>query len=528
MTQAAERAQWYKGKGPIMEKFSRDRDGILASVAARVNAPPGYLIRGLTDLEIQAKYQLSDLNYQITAEAVDRELAQAGIDYDLAYKNATIAWELEKDALYDALRRELAGTKKARADRELYFSALTVETGLRQVALLNAKNLLENEKEGLRKQLEETNGLTLDKEVKLAQEKLLTAQRKLDIIPYLEDLITAEQAEILAEEANIPLIEDLINARLAQIPLKEELVEIKGYLVAAKDALTAPTLSVADKRLALANARLSYETRSADRIGPTASLITAMETVNAALQVYINKRGELVDPYLERATKLNDLIEPRTEYAAALAATIPYITELAEKSQGLIAPSLAKAQALRDLIEPMIERAEADLAYSEVLKDIAGIEEATRNINLALENLKKEQVNADLSVLEKRLEEGSYEQALVEANVILKTLETEHGSQIIENDAVNTAAYAALKQTGQAEIISDEIEALTVGVDTKYKVAHIRMETSLDSVTTNTDARAGSSGSIEKTARIRANVSEDIAKVNAAANITSTLAHILE
>lgn len=527
MGQAAERAQWYRGKGPIMEKFSRDRDNLVAGVAAMVSSPPGHLIRGLTDLEVQAKYQLSDLNYQIAAEAIERELAQTGIDYDLAYKRATIAWEIEKAGLYDALRRELADAKKTRSDRETYLANLAIEVGLRQVALINAKNLLENEKESLRKQIAETEGLTLDKEVELAEAKLVTAQRKLDIIPYLQALIEAQEEEIVAEEANVPLTEELINIRLSQIPLKEEIAEIKGYLVTARDALTDPTLKVADKKQALAEARLNYETRAADKVGPTATLVAAMEAVNAALQVYINKRGELVDPYLARAIKMADLIEPKTKYAQALAATVPYIKELAEKRRELIDPSIAKANALRQLIEPMIERAEADLEYAGVLKEIAGIDEGAKEIYSLIENLRRDEIDAELDVLSKQLESGDYEKALVEANVILKKLEAQHQLNLVNQDAVNTALYTETKQTGQTQVIADEMEASTVGVDTKYQVAHIRMETSLKSTKTNIGVKVGHDGSIEKIARIHADATKDSAEANAAAKITSTLSHVL-
>ena len=527
MTQAAEQAQWYRGKGPIMEKFSRDRDGMVAGVAARVSTPPGYLIRGLTDLEIQAKYQLSDLNYKIAAEAIERELIQAGIDYDLAYKNAAISWELEKAGLYDVLRRELADAKKTREDRETFFANLAIEVGLRQVALINAKALLENEKEELRKQIAEAQGLTLDKEVELAQAKLVTAQRKLDIIPHLQALIDAEQDVLAAEQANVPLTEELINERLDQIPLKEEIAEIKGYLAAARDALTGPTLEVADKKQALAEARFAYEIRASDKVGPTATLVAAMEAVNAALQVYINKRGELVDPYLERATKLEDLIEPKTEYAQALAATVPYIQELAEKRRELIAPSIAKANALRQLIEPMIERAEADLEYAGVLKDIAGIDKNTKEIYLLIEELKQDEIDAELAVLSKRLESGDYEKALVEANVILKRLEAQHQLSLVNQSAVDSAEYLSLKQAGQAQVIEDEMDASTVGVDTKYEVARIKMETDFESTRTLVSAQAGNTGSIEKIAQIRARTTKEIARANAQARITSTLSHIL-
>ncbi len=525
MGETAERSQWYRGKEPIIEEYSATRRGIINAISSRVYLPPGYLGEALTDLELKTKHALSDLNYKIVAEAVERDLAQAGIDYDLEYKRAAILWSLEKAGLLDALHRELADSAKAREDRESVLANLAIEISLRQVALINAKALLENEMEGIRKEIVQTQGLSLPKEIQLAQAKLETAQRKLDIIPHLEALIAAEEDLITAEEANVPLTEYLINERLEQIPIKEELAEIKGFLLTAMDALTEPSLDVAEKKKLLAQARLEYENRAADKVTPSLGSIASMERLNAALGVYINKRGELVDPYLERATKLEELIEPRTEYARALATTVPYIQELAIKRQGLITPNLAKADALRSLISPLIEKANATLSYAESQVDTIQIEEDIKEIQLAIEVLKRDGVKADIAVMEKRLEEGDYQQALVEANVALKRIAAENQASLVNLDAVNTADYLTLKETGQEAVVIKELEAATMEVDTRFDVAKIKIDSRVESVRTTTRVRAGHDGSIEKIGRLQASAKEDTAKANAAASITSKLVH---
>lgn len=527
MGESAERAMWYRGKDPIMEEFSSQRRLLIEGVASRVNQPPGFLTDAITRMEIKTKRALSDLNYKIVAEAVEREMAQQGIDYDLDYKSAVILWEIEKAGLLNDLTRELSDAKAAREDRESVLADLAIEVSLRQVGLINAKTLLENEMEGLRKEIVESEGLSLPHEVELAQTKLATAQRKLAIIPHLQALIAAEEDQILAEEANIPLTEELINLRLTQIPIKEELADIKGLLVAARDALTQPTLEIAEKKKLLAQARLEYETRAADKVGPALAMVTSLERMNAALQVYINKRGELVDPYLQRATKLSELIEPRTEYAQALAATVPYIRELALKRQELIAPSLAKATALRSLIDPLLEKADATLSYAQSLTTMAEIEEETRNIHLSIEELKRDGIDADLAVMEKRLEEGDFKKALVEAGVVLKRLQAENRTALIELEGINSAEYLQFKETGQTNVVALEMEAATREVDTRFDVAEIGVDSRVDSVRTTTRARAGHDGSIEKIGRLQADAREETAEANAAADITSTLAHII-
>lgn len=527
MGELAERSQWYRGKDPIMEGYSRERRGLLQATAGKVDHAPGYMTDAITDLEIKAKRALSDLNYQIIAEAVERELAQQGLDYDLAYRTSTIEWEIEKAGLLDALTRELTDARKAREDREIVLANLAIEVGLRQVALINAKALLENEMEGVRKQLAETQGLTLPKEIELANARLATAQRKLDIIPHLYAVLQAQEDLLAAEQANIPLMEELIAERMEMIPIKQDLVGLKEHLITALDALTDPKMTVAQKKETLAQARIAYENRAKDKLTPALELVNAMETLNTAMQVYINKRGELVGPYMERAVKLHELIEPRTEYARALTETIPYIQELALKRRELIQPSLDKARELGRLIDPLKRKAAKALEVANATKDMARIEKATKDIFLEIEELKKDGIEADLDVMAKRLEEGDYQQALVEANVVLRTLQAHNRAVLTQQEAIDSAEYLSLKEAGQTAVIEKEKLAADTEVDTRYEVSTTRIDSREDSVKTTVGARVGYDGAIEKIARDQATAKKRIAETNASANITSKLIHQL-
>jgi hypothetical protein len=534
MSKLSEGSEWYKGKTPFIEDFVEQRQGLLSNAASRnFTTIPGHFLNGLTVLELKTKQALSGLNYDITARAIERELAQQGIDYDLAYKNAVTLWEVEKAILLDDLTRELSDSQAAREDKEQILAALAVEVGLRQIGLINAKTLLEIETEELRKQIVEEDGKTLPYEVQLAEEKLATATRKLAIIPYLNDVMAAEEDLIAAETVNTALSEDLIDARLLQIPIRQDTANLKEYLLTLKDTLTSVSMSVAEKKALLAAAKLTYETKAADKVTPTNELVTAMTGLNAALQLYVTKKGELVIPYLARATKLEELITPAAgetlspvmKYSAALLETLPYITALADAKATLITPSLAKATALGLLIAPLQAKAAKTLLYSAELAAQNQLEQDVKNIALDIENLKKEGINADLSILGKRLEEGNYQKALVEANVILRTLEENNKAELMGLDATQTVSYVTEKEEGQVNIVAKEIEAATVQVDTKYDVAQTKMDTALDSTRTTIGARAGSNGSLEKIGKYRANERKKTAEIAAMAKITSTLIH---
>jgi len=408
---------------------------------------------------------------------------------------------------------------------EQVLAALAVEVGLRQVAIINAKTLLEIETEEIKTEIAEYQGLSLPYEVQLAEQKLATAQKKLELIPYLQDIITAEESLITAETANVALDEDLIDERLTHIFIKEEIAGLKEYLLTIKDALTSTKLGVAEKKLALATARNEFEIKAQGKITPTNDLVTAMTGLNAALQLYITKKGELVVPYLAKATKLAELVAPATAYNDALLATLPFIVALATKKAELVTPSLAKAAALALLIAPLQAKAAKMLLYAAELTAQNALEQEIKNIALDIENLKKVGIDADLAVLAERLSEGDYQKALLEENVILKTLSENNKADLMTLDAAQTIAYVTEKEAAQTIVVEKEKEAASGQVDSHYEVAQIKMDTRLDSTKTTIGARAGSSGSIEKISQTHASEKTQTADIAAVAKITSTLIH---
>ena len=526
MGRIAEQAEWYRRKKPILTEMTDKRNAFLDAVAARgFTTVPGFLIDSVTNLELSTKQALSELSYEITAAAVERDLAQQGVDYDVAFKNAMTAWELDKAALLDALTRELAVAKTARENREEVLAALAVEVSLRQVALINAKTSIDIESEELKKKIAESEGLPMEKEVRLAQERLTTAQKKLEIIPHLQALITAEEELIAAEESNAAYSQDLIDDRLAQIPIKEDLFNLKEHMITARDALTNHLLSAAEKKNTLAEARLNYETDARRKITPANNLVTAIRQLNAAMQVYINKRGELVDPYRERATKLSNLIGPTDEYTAELLNTIPFIEELAKKRQGLISPGIAKAEALRQLIPPLLRKAEKSIEHAQTLQSRVAVEEAIKELSYDFESLKKVGIDADLEVMNKRLIEGDTQKALVAAEVELRRIESMNQAMLLDGESSNTIEYLTEKRIAQTLVVDKEKEAASAQIDKNYEAAVIRMKSRYDSVKTTVEARAGTNGSIEKIGRYNADEREETAEIAAAANITSSLIH---
>jgi hypothetical protein len=234
-----EAAQWRKEKTPIIRKYIADHYKLMAEIAGRgfLNLP-GYAYDAENELELIAKLGLSEVNYKILSETIERELKQQGIDYNSAYKTAALAWEVEKQSLVAAWDAELAGIKQGMANDEEIKTRLAIEVAARQGTLITTKTAIEIEMEGYRLQLAELEDDTAPYEVSLAQAKLLTAQKKLELIPILQEICDKEEELLDLEEDKATELTTLLNEKQA---------------VAGKRALLEPYyLSLANKTQELA------------------------------------------------------------------------------------------------------------------------------------------------------------------------------------------------------------------------------------------------------------------------------------
>lgn len=198
--QVREQAGWRRGKTPIISKYIDDHNKIFTEIAGRgFLTLPGYAYDAENKVELMTKMNLSELNYKLLSETIEREIKQSGLDYGFAYKNAVIVWETEKQTLLADWGAELAGIKQDMAASEEILNLLAIEVAKRAVTLLEAKTAIEEEMEGYKLELVNLDGTVSPYEVQLANAKLLTAQRKLLIIPILQEIITKEY-ELLVQE----------------------------------------------------------------------------------------------------------------------------------------------------------------------------------------------------------------------------------------------------------------------------------------------------------------------------------------
>ena len=229
MTTQMEQSIWARQKQSVVQGFIDERKKLVSAVAGRgFLLAPGFLYEFETGLEIDTKQKLSDISFKILSDAIDRDIKRAGLDYDISFKNATMVWELAKQTILTNWDRELIDIKKRRDADDNIVEEYAIEVSKRGPLLLAAKTAIEVEMERLRGQLAAIEDMSVGYEVQLIQQKVLTAQRKLLIIPILQQILLKEQA-ILAIDVRIGDQEVLIEAK------EEEKIAKQTLLITAKE-----------------------------------------------------------------------------------------------------------------------------------------------------------------------------------------------------------------------------------------------------------------------------------------------------
>jgi len=469
MTKFMEDSRWRREKGPIIDEYLMTVKKVESMVAGQgFLYRPGFLGAAITDIERVTKFKLSDINYEIVKQAIERELAQTGHDYDIAVKNAQIAWELEKTALLTALQQEFTNNKKARDLDNQALDRLEITTNLRKLVIMAAKTAIDMDMEVLRQEMTRVDQSTFSAEDALLAAKLLTAQKKLAVIPYIVTVLEKQQLIIAAEEANA-------DRKTALISAKEELGDKRVQLITAREA-------IADAVVTLIAAKQELVAKKVTLIGKK-ELIAAQETTNVA---YLNQ-------YLQALTGLDDV---QKNLIIAKKELIPFINN---KSAALI-------------------------AYTTELDAWVVVKEAIAAIKEQIATYKEERVDRKKEIIESRVDLNTLHLALQEARLNLETARITGRSDLLTEKIENAADWLTERQDSfDATILRDgELIDSQMNFDSYGEwQAFESMKEINDYVIPKEEE------SIEKIALARINERGELAEVAANAKLTSQLVHLL-
>jgi len=359
MTQTAENALWRIKKRPIMDGYLSAHKQAENQVAGQgFLYRPGFLADAATAIEREAKFKLSEANFAIVQQMIERELAQTGFDYDIAVKEAMIAWQLEKAQTLTELKREFADNKLLREMDKEALNRLKIETDLRQLVIIAAKAQYEIDLEELKRQFFDVERSTFSYETALLNAKLVTANKKLEVIPYIEAVLEKQQLIIDEEENNadrkqalITEKEGLNDKRLELITAREAIAEAIVTLIAAKEALV-------EKKQALITAKepiVNQELLNATYLSQYVTSLTGLDTVRQSL---ITAKNLLIPKINAKSTAL-------IAYAAELDAWMLVKEAIADVKEEIADVAVQNASAKQTILTSKSNYAAANLSLKE-------------------------------------------------------------------------------------------------------------------------------------------------------------------
>jgi len=499
-------SQFLRGKGQVVEEYQRTRRKMFSAVAGRgFSYEPGFLFDLHNELEVDTKFKLSTLNYQILEQMVQQELKRKGLDYDLEYKQAAVAWEVEKTNLLSDWEKELADIKHESFldNNVLVFYAL--EVSKRGALLIDAKAVIELEIEGYRQQIELLDKDTSDYEVQLAQAKIITAQKKLEMIPYIEQLIAVEnqmidkelllleQAQILAGKENqvvssmqsiadndmiLADVESSVIVKQNQILTKDrEIIDISTqlldsveYLYEIQNSILTYDTQISQKQVSLANYDMDLSDKRMVEATARLGLLTSKGQLLQTEQSIIDGKSILLD---------------NEQMAALLNAGI--LTQI----NGLITQDqfIANAETLNIQLKDSLLQAEQQVVGKEtqilpILQNISTLEQ--QNITIQQQVVATEAgiaTNyAGLIMVEQQIAQAGADIALIAQDVVDKASDvlTNSFDLLLKHDSLNVAKYntiASSQNLYQANLqkqgfVDQLIQAEGVVVD--YSIANLQ------------------------------------------------------
>ena len=362
MTATMENNRWWKEKRPVIDEYLTTAKNVENVVAgAGFLYRPGFLGAAITSIERATKFKLSDVNYQIVKEAIERELIETGHSYDILVKEAMIAWELEKTELLTSLQQEFADNKRAHDLDNQQLDRLEITTNLRKLVIMALKTDIDIEMEGLRQELTRVDQSTFHAEDALLAAKLATARKKLDVIPYIEAVLEKQQLVIDAEKDNadrknalIAEKEILNDKRVALIDARELIADAIITLIAAKQALV-------DKRVSLIGAKELISAQETTNIGYLNSYIRALTGLDDVKQDLVTAKKELI-PFLNNkstaliayAAELDAWVIVKDSIAAIKEQIAEYMEQRVDKKGDIISAKVNLNDLKLDLQEARI------------------------------------------------------------------------------------------------------------------------------------------------------------------------------
>ena len=322
----AEHAKWAVKRIPVMGEYVNGiKDALNNSAERGFNKPPANMVNNIVEMGKATKLKLIDANGALYQE-------QSNIIYQQAEFDAKMAWEYDRlilatytQDLLNALTIENAQMDEAFKMDKAYINKLKAEIDARNYGLIIGKADIDSQLIDYKTREVEAERLGLGKELELITAQIKTAEERLKILPWLNELIIKEQAILVLEEQKAVVLQAIIAIERDLAAIKESMIP---FYEAKADAKTQQATAITDEvqwKEALIN--LGF-----DRID--------LKATEVAADITENKKKELLEQYQLNLVKANNALGlaksnygiALTEYRTSIADTVIDLRESIKKA----------------------------------------------------------------------------------------------------------------------------------------------------------------------------------------------------
>ena len=253
-----EAAEWAIGVGAEAEKLLAGVDKALADGAARgFPAPPGDTLAAILAMGQDAKGKLAEVDGKIHDTRRGVLFQQDEFALNVLVKLAKLAMEIYRAEIFDALAIEEEQVKSLRETTRADVERRNAETELRQRAIIQQRAEAERKIIVYRQQLVAEETTTLTAEAILIQAQLATAEKKLEIIASIYQVLAAEELVLAAEQRRAASLTKVLAAELIVAGVKREMIPFYIQKAEAREELA--TAIIAEIPITEALIRLGYD-----------------------------------------------------------------------------------------------------------------------------------------------------------------------------------------------------------------------------------------------------------------------------
>lgn len=220
-----ESAEWALGVDAEAEKLQDGVDKALADGAARgFPSPPGETLADILAAGQETKGKLTGVNGKIYDTRREVLFQQDEFALSILVKLAKLAMELYREQIFNALALEQSQVEAQKETSRADVERLNAETELRQRAIIQNRAEAERQIIVYKRQLVDAETTTLTAETILIQAQLATAEKRLEIITSIYQVLAAEELVLAAERRRAASLSQVLEAELIVAGVKKEMI----------------------------------------------------------------------------------------------------------------------------------------------------------------------------------------------------------------------------------------------------------------------------------------------------------------